>query len=66
MATVIWLTTSGGVTIAAIINKITIAYFLYFLRKFGPTNPSFVRKKIIIGNSKNNPAAITDVFIIPM
>ena len=45
------------------INTITKVYFRYFLKNSGVTNPIFERKKIIIGNSNNNPLAIADVFI---
>ena len=55
MLTTIWLTTSGGVTIAAIIKMITMAYFLYFLKNVGVTKPNFERKNITIGNSKTSP-----------
>ena len=44
MATIVWLTTSGGVTIAATISTITTAYLRYFRKNVGVTNPSFVRK----------------------
>ena len=39
-----WLITSGGVTIAAIINMITYAHFLYSLKKEGVTNPNEDKK----------------------
>ena len=61
--TTIWLTTSGGVTIAATTNINTIAYFRYFLKNSGVTNPIFVKKKVIIGNSNNEPLAMAEVFI---
>src|SRR5574343_564371 len=42
--TTIWLTTSGGVTIAATTNINTIAYFRYFLKNSGVTNPTLDKK----------------------
>jgi hypothetical protein len=57
---------SGGVIIAAKIKTITKAYFLFFLRNSGVTNPILVRKKIIIGSSKINPDANVDALISPM
>ena len=66
MATMIWLITSGGVIIAAIIKTITNAYFRYFLKNSGVTKPIFDKKYIIIGNSKIKPQAITAVFIMPV
>jgi hypothetical protein len=56
----VWLTTSGGVTIAAIINTKTIAYFDRFLKKEGVTSPSFVKKNMM-GGSKTSHLKRTDV-----
>ena len=39
------------------INITMIACFLYFIRKEGVTIPTFVRKKVMIGNSKTSPVA---------
>jgi hypothetical protein len=44
IATITWLAISGGVMIAAKIKTITNAYFLFFLRNSGVTNPILVRK----------------------
>ena len=44
IVTIIWLITSGGVTIAAIIKIITYAHFLYSLKNAGVTNPKEDRK----------------------
>ena len=52
--------------IAAILNTITKAYFLFFLRKTGVTIPTFVRKYISIGNSKINPEARTEALTSPI
>ena len=52
--------------IAAILNTITMAYFLFFLRKTGVTIPTFVRKYINIGNSKINPEARTEALTSPI
>ena len=62
MATIIWLTTSGGVITADIINTITNAYFLVFIKKSGVTTPILVKKYMMIGNSKIKPEANTDDF----
>ena len=44
-----------GVTIAAIIKIITVAYLLLDLINFGVINPSLERIKMIIGSSKIMP-----------
>ena len=44
IATIVWLTTSGGVTMAATISTITMAYLRYIRRNYGVTNTNFVRK----------------------
>jgi len=51
-----WLTTSGvGVRTAAIIKLISIAYFLFFLKKLLEISPIFERKVINSGSSKMTP-----------
>jgi len=61
MATIIWLTMSGGVITAESIKTIIKANFRYFRRISGVTKPIFVRIYIIIGNSKTIPQANTEV-----
>ena len=62
----IWLAISGGVIIADRLNKITNANFLFFLRNEGLTIPIFVKKYIIIGNSKIKPDDKTEALKSPM
>ena len=50
--------TSGGVKMAATINIPTIIYFLFALTCSIVTNPAFVIKVIINGNSNNTPKSI--------
>ena len=52
--------------IAAILNTITKAYFLFFLRKAGVTIPTFVRKYITIGSSNIIPDARTEALTSPI
>lgn len=66
IATIIWLATSGGVIIAANINTAIKAYFLYLIKISGVTNPTFVKKYIIIGNSNTIPQANEDDLTNPI
>src|SRR3989442_1357295 len=58
MASADCVTMSGvGVTIAAMMNESTIAYFAFCSRNAGVTMPRRARKKMRIGVSNTRPAA---------
>ena len=54
----IWVTTSGGVKIAAPAKNNSRAYFRFFFKKSTETRPSFARKVMTSGNSKTSLASM--------
>ena len=60
IATIIWLATSGGVIIAAMISTTITACFLYLRIKSGVMIPNRVKKYTIIGSSNTIPHDNTD------
>ena len=56
-AIIIWVTTSGGVKIAAKTKNKSRAYFLFFFKNSTVTMPSLARNVIISGSSKTSPKA---------
>ena len=55
---------SGGVMIADSTRIATNACFRYLINNAGDTIPNLVSRKIMIGNSKNNPLKRVVVVII--
>ena len=66
IANKIWLKRSGGDNIAPINKDKIIKYFLYLIKISGVTNPTFVKKYIIIGNSNTIPQANEDDLTNPI
>lgn len=64
-ANISWLTMSGGVTNAATIIIMSMAYFLYFFKKAEDVIPILAKKYIRIGSSKSNPVPIASMVISP-
>src|SRR5688572_14457622 len=64
MVTIIWLATSGGVIMAAIIRIPIYACLRYFLRNSGVIKPKRDKIETTTGNSKNNP--VKNVVVVTM